>query len=222
MNILLIEDERALALGVIRTLKEDGYEVGWQSNGTDGLKAALTGDYDLVVLDLLLPGKNGWDVCTELRAADVNIPVLMLSALDEVRDKVKGLDLGAEDFLAKPFDPTELLARVRALLRKNMVHRGQVIRVGGLEIDRDSRRVVRDGIELDLTKSEFEILTKLASHEGLRIKPSELARNVPLSAEVIGDPFESCMAALRAKVDGPFSAPLIRVTEGDYLLCAVS
>ncbi len=164
---------------------------------------------------------SGWDICRAVRRVEIDIPILMLSALDEPWDKVRGLDAGADDFLGKPFDTEELLARIRALLRKKMVHRGQRIHIEDLEIDRDSRTAVRCGTDLNLTESEFEILAKLASHEGLLLQKEKLANHVVLNTESTGDPFESCMASLRAKVDGPFHQPLIRGCDDSYILCVL-
>ncbi len=218
MNILLIEDERTLALAIIRILGQENHRVDWQTNGADGLYAALAGDYDLIVLDLLLPKKSGWDVCRDLRVADRNVPVLMLSAMDESGDKIRGLDLGADDFLAKPFDPGELVARVRALSRRDVVHPGRKIRIDDLEIDRGRQRVARASVEVELTRLEYEILVNLAVREGQVVKPATLAPDGGPAADPLGTPVDAHVESLRAKIDGSSRLPLIHSIDGGYSL----
>jgi len=220
MNILLIEDERPLALAVVAILTKAGYHVTWRHDGSEGYETARTGNYDLIILDVLLPHKSGWDICRDLRARDVNTAILILSAMDEPSDKTKGLDLGADDFMAKPFDTDELLARVRARLRKEMTHKGQVVRIDDLEIDRFNHRVRRGEREIVLTQSEFRVLDRMASLEGRSVKSELLADDAAFIPDPLADPLEHCIATLRHKIDAPFRLPLIHHTPDGYVLSA--
>src|SRR5690349_1744888 len=166
MNILLVEDERPLALAIVRILKGAGYAVTWAPDGEKGYESARQDAFDAIVLDVLLPGKTGWQILEGLRAAKINTPILMLTAMDETGDKVKGLNLGADDYLAKPFEAPELIARVGALLRRDKANKGNVIRVADLAIDRDSRKVTRAGQPVNLTRREYDLLEALAVNEG--------------------------------------------------------
>src|SRR5580658_7354851 len=148
MRILVVEDEAGIA-GMIREgLQEADYAVEVASNGIQGLRMAREETYHLIILDIMLPGRDGWSICEELRALKNRVPILMLTARDTIQDRVRGLDSGADDYLPKPFDFRELMARVRALLRRDKIHRTRVIRVGDLEIDTAQRRVKRAGSEI--------------------------------------------------------------------------
>jgi len=164
MRILVIEDERPIADFIQQGLEAEGYAVTCVGNGEEGLARALTGDYSLVLLDVLLPGLGGLEVLKRLRAEREDVPVLMLTALGETEDKVRGLDLGANDYLPKPFAFEELLARIRTQLRQPKQHSGTELRVGNLRLDFRSRRVERDGEEIKLTAREFELLAYLMRH----------------------------------------------------------
>lgn len=171
-SVLVIEDDRDIAELVALHLRDDGFEVELAADGETGLAAARDGGHDLVVLDLMLPGLDGLSVCRELRAGGRHIPVLMLTARSSEMDRVVGLELGADDYLTKPFSVRELVARVRALLRRvDALGRGgaeasERITVGGLAIDTGKRRVSVDGEEVELTAKEFDLLLHLASHPG--------------------------------------------------------
>jgi DNA-binding response OmpR family regulator len=176
VKILLVEDDKKLARFVTRLLTEEGYAVDSCARGHDALTQAQAGVYDLLVLDWMLPDLDGLAVCRELRRAGSTLPILMLTARGETRERVLGLDAGADDYVIKPFEVEELLARVRALLRRASGHSS--LRLGGLEIDRIHRRVLARGAPIDLTSREYALLLHLA-HKADRVVPrSELLAQV--------------------------------------------
>src|SRR5438094_8591807 len=156
MHILVVEDEKKLGLALKDGLESECYEVTLAHTGEDGFFLLNSGSFDLVVLDLMLPGRDGLEILATIRKRGLRIPVLILTARDAIEDRVSGLDAGADDYLVKPFAFAELLARLRALLRRDVSGRELVLRADDLEIDLLSRRVVRGGIELDLTRREYE------------------------------------------------------------------
>ena len=168
MKVLLIEDERPLALAAMKILDRAGFDVTWASDGVIGGETAKSGRFNAIVLDVLMPRRNGWEVLEDLRAEKVNTPVLMLTALDEAREKVKGLNLGADDYLAKPFEASELVARVEALVRRDRVGKQHLIQVADLTIDREARTVVRSGHPVRLTRREYDLLEGARRERGLR------------------------------------------------------
>jgi len=214
MKILLVEDERPLGIATSRILRGEGHQVAWAEDGAKGLRAAQTGDFDLLILDVMLPEKNGWDVLRELREGRVSTPILMLTALDEVADKVKGLDLGADDYLAKPFDMLELLARVKALLRRERTHRSRRIQIADLEIDVGLRRVVRAGKEIALTKREYDLLEALASNEGRVLSREAIQERVWNDEDSLSNTVDVFIASLRKKVDAGHAPKLIHTVVG--------
>lgn len=214
MKVLLVEDERPLGIATSRILRGEGYQVSWAEDGLRGLRAAKTDEFDLVILDVMLPEKNGWDVLSELRQAKVNVPVLMLTALDEVADKVKGLDLGADDYLAKPFDMLELIARVKALLRRERTHRSRRINIADLEIDVGARRVKRGGKVISLTKREYDLLEALASNEGRVLSRETIQERVWNDEESLSNTVDVFIGTLRKKLDAGFSKKLIHTVVG--------
>ena len=214
MNILLVEDERPLALAVSRILKQSGWNVMWTTDGEKGYSAAKGSEFDLIVLDVLLPNKNGWDILADLRAAKVNTPVLMLTAMDEVGDKVKGLNLGADDYLPKPFEALELVARVNALLRRDKLHKGNVIRIADLEIEREARRVSRAWKEIHLTRREYDLLEALAVNEGRVLSREVIQNRVWSDDEAFSNTVDVFIGTLRKKVDVPFGQKLIHTAVG--------
>jgi two-component system copper resistance phosphate regulon response regulator CusR len=221
MNILLIEDERPLALAVIRVLTDQGWRVTWASDGLKGFREGLDHRYDLLILDILLPGKSGWSILEDLRAARSPVPILVLSALDDLPDRVKGLDLGADDYLPKPFEVPELVARSNALMRRDRVNKSLVTRVADLEIDRKARKVRRGGTSISLTRREYDLLEALASNEGNVLSRDTIQERVWRDDESFSNTVEVFISSLRKKVDAPFSQRLIHTVHGfGYVLKA--
>jgi len=181
MRILVVEDERALAAAVRRGLEAEGFAVEVSHDGRDGLWQATEFDFDVIVLDIMLPGLNGYDVCRQLRAAGVTTPVLMLTAKDGEFDEADAFDLGADDYLTKPFELAELVARLRALLRRTTRATPSVdhpITVGPLTVDLRGHRAHIDGRRIELTKREFDLLSVLAEHAGVVLSRAQLLRLV--------------------------------------------
>jgi two-component system copper resistance phosphate regulon response regulator CusR len=221
VRILLAEDERQTAAMLAKGLREEAYAVDLVGDGAAALHAAADNDYDLVVLDVMLPQRDGLSVCRELRAGGATVPVLMLTARDAVEDRVRGLDAGADDYLPKPFDFGELLARVRALLRRGPALQPAVLGVADLALDTRTRRVTRAGRALDLTAKEYALLEYLARRRGEVVTRTEIAEHV---WDATFDPFsnriEVYVQRLRRKVDDGH-APLIRTRRGEgYVLRA--
>jgi DNA-binding response OmpR family regulator len=205
MRVLVVDDEVRLAETVARGLRAEGFEVDLAHTGTDGLWRAREGSYAAIVLDILLPGMNGYAVCRELRATGVTTPVLMLTAKQGEHDEAEGLDLGADDFLRKPFSFVVLLARLRALVRRSSGTADGVLAIGSLQVDTQRRTCRRDGVEVTLTAREFDLLVALARRDGGTATKRELL------AEVWGYDFDAgennvevYMRYLRNKVDKPF------------------
>jgi DNA-binding response OmpR family regulator len=178
MRVLLVEDERGLADVLRRGLEEQGYAVDHAEDADSALAYVDTEPYDLVVLDVMLPDVDGFSVCRRLRSQSRNMPVLMLTALSSVEDRVAGLDSGADDYLAKPFDPRELLARVRALLRRELPSRDPVLRVGDLELDTASHEVRRGARRIDLTTREYAVLELFVRNPNRVLSRDEIAQHI--------------------------------------------
>ncbi|MBI0297998.1 response regulator transcription factor [Streptomyces sp. PRKS01-29] len=211
MRLLIVEDERRLALSLARGLRAEGFAVDVAHDGQEGLHRAQEGVYDLVVLDIMLPGLNGYRVCGALRAAGNDVPILMLTAKDGEYDEAEGLDTGADDYLTKPFSYVVLVARVRALLRRRGPAASPVVRVGELSVDRGTRRVERDGGEIALTAKEFSVLEHLALRPGDVVSKAEILEHV-WDFAYEGDPniVEVYISALRRKL----GAGLIETVRG--------
>lgn len=220
MNILVIEDERPLALALNRILTHAGWHVSWMKDGETGYQAALTNQFDAIVLDVLLPKKSGWDICAELRAAKVNTPILMLSALDEPDDKVRGLELGADDYLAKPFETAELVARVKSLLRREHTNKGQVMRVADLEIDRRERKVSRHGKDIALSGAEYDLLETLAVNEGRVVSRDSLLEAILARGETLLSNLDAFVASLQTKLGHPGGSLIHGAATVGYVLRA--
>ena len=174
MRLLIVEDDTKLARALTIGLQHEGYAVDAAESGDDALALVETNDYDAIVLDLMLPGVDGFAVCEALRRGGRWMPVLMLTARTGVEDRIKGLDAGADDYLVKPFDFGELLARLRALLRRGPVERPMIVAVGDLRIDSATRIVTRGGEEIELTAREYDVLAFLARQPGRVVSRSEL------------------------------------------------
>lgn len=174
MRLLLIEDEADLRAGLSRSLRDEGYAVDEAPNGQEGLYKALNTEYDAIILDLLIPVLNGWDVLQKIRTSARSTPVLILTACDQTADRVRGLDAGADDYLIKPFDIEELLARVRALIRRGTHAPCTRLEWNGISIDTAARKVLQNGLSVDLTPREFALLEYLAVHRGTVLSRTQL------------------------------------------------
>lgn len=214
MRILVVEDEPAMAQVIRWGLEDANYVVDVASDGAQGLQMATESAYSLLVLDLMLPRMTGWQVCEELRARCNRVPILMLTARGAVDDRVRGLDLGADDYLGKPFDFTELLARVRALLRRDKVHRARVIRIADLEIDTAARRVTRAGVEIGLSCREYDLLEALATREGQVLTREVIQERIWMDDESYSNTVDVRIGHLRRKVDAGHSVRLIHTVRG--------
>jgi DNA-binding response OmpR family regulator len=214
-RVLVIEDQKKLLRSLRRGLEEEGYEVIASPTGEDGYYHATTGPFDAVILDLMLPGRDGLQVLRDLRAHGFAKPVLILTARDAVEDRVTGLDAGADDYLVKPFAFAELLARLRALLRRNVSDRELVLRADALEVDLVTRRAVRDGVELELSQREFELLAYLLRHKNTTVTRDMLGRDVWKEPDgVLTNVIEVYVNSLRKKVERPGRRQLIHTIRG--------
>jgi two-component system copper resistance phosphate regulon response regulator CusR len=222
MRILLIEDEKKTAAFLAKGLREAGFAADIAENGELGLNAALSTPYDLLIVDVLLPKKDGWEVVAALRQRELRIPILFLTARDNVRDRVKGLNLGADDYLVKPFAFSELLARVRSLLRRSSPERERELRIEDLEIDTRRNRATRSGVPLNLTAKEFLLLSHLARSAGEVVSRAEIMDQVwNVKFETKTNIVDVMVRRLRAKVDDPFEKKLVHTIRGvGYVLKA--
>ncbi len=219
MRILLIEDDETIAELVQAGLEEARYRVDHAEDGETGLRMALEGDYSLVILDLMLPRRDGWSVCEMLRQRRKTFPILMLTARDAVTDRVKGLETGADDYLPKPFDFTELIARVRALLRRDRVHKARTIRIADLEIDTSTSLVRRAGQDVHLTPREYQLLEALAANEGRPLSRAEVLERVWMDDESYSNTVDVHITFLRRKIDSQHPVKLIQTVHGvGYML----
>ncbi|MDD5774816.1 MAG: response regulator transcription factor [Candidatus Omnitrophica bacterium] len=215
MRILLVEDEEKIASFVARGLKEARYVVDVAADGEKGLYMAEVNEYDLLILDIMLPGKDGISVCRELRSKKIDIPILMLSARDTTDDKVRGLNFGADDYLAKPFAFKELLARVQALLRRSAPVKGGILRIGDLELDQLTHKVSRGGKEIDLTSKEYGLLEYMMLNAGKVITRTSISEHVwHENFDSFTNVIDVYMNYLRNKIDKGFKKPLIRTVRG--------
>jgi two-component system copper resistance phosphate regulon response regulator CusR len=215
MNILVIEDEKKSALHLEKGLRESGYEVEVADQGDSGFKMAMDGNYDLVVLDVMLPGRDGWSIMTDLRQAGKPTPVLFLTARDGVEDRVKGLELGADDYLVKPFAFSELLARVKSVLRRTPQRQPEIIKIGDLELDLFKQRAARAGKKLDLTPKEFALLSLLARRVGEPLSRETIATEVwDMSFDSDTNVVDVHVRRLRSKLDDPYDKKLIQTVRG--------
>ena len=216
MKILIIEDEPKTGDYLRQGLREAGFFVDLVANGTDGLHHALEGDHDLVILDVMLPGLDGWQVLRNLRGHQRQMPVLFLTARDQVEDRVKGLELGADDYLVKPFSFAELLARVRTILRRGRSGtESTTLQVADLELDLLRRRVNRAGRRIDLTAKEFGLLELLMRRQGEVLPRSLIASQVwDMNFDSDTNVIEVAVRRLRTKVDDGFPVKLIQTVRG--------
>ena len=219
MRLLLVEDDRQLRTSLARGLREASWEVDQASNGTQALELAAAGNYDVVILDILLPGLDGIAVCRALREQGQRVPILMLTALDAVEDRITGLDAGADDYLVKPFAFGELLARLRALLRRHGEPEAAQLRIADLAIDSQRRRAWRGARELTLTATEFDFLVHLARNTGRVVSRAELLAQVWGNAASYSNTIDVYASRLRRKIDEGEDVALFRTVRGTgYIL----
>jgi two-component system copper resistance phosphate regulon response regulator CusR len=215
MRILIVEDEKKTSAYLRKGLTENGFVVDVADNGEDGLFLATTEEFDLIVLDVMLPRLDGWSVMQALRTRRVDVPVLFLTALDAVDDRVRGLELGADDYLVKPFAFSELLARVRSILRRGPERKPEVLRIGDLELDLIKHRAERGGQRLNLTPKEFALLSLLVRRYGEVMTRTLIAEKVwDMSFDSDTNVVDVAVRRLRAKVDDPFDSKLIHTIRG--------
>lgn len=219
-RLLVVEDERKILRSLERGLQEAGYEVIAAANGESGFHHAVTQELDCIVLDIQLPGRSGLEVLAGLRQHGKATPVLILTSRDTVEDRVIGLDAGADDYLVKPFAFAELLARLRALLRRGQAERETVLRAADLEVDLVQRRVSRRGVEINLTQREFELLVYLVQHQGTIVSRDMLGRDVWKEPHyALTNVIDVYINHLRRKVDRSGDRPLIQTIRGvGYIL----
>jgi DNA-binding response OmpR family regulator len=216
VRILVVEDELKLAKALREGLEADHYSVTVAHTGEDGFYLARAERFDVVILDVMLPGRDGFEILATLRQSGATMPVLLLTARDAIADRVRGLDSGADDYLVKPFAFPELLARIRALVRRGATESGSGLKIGDLEMDIVGRNVTRSGEALDLTPREFDLLEYLLIHQGRVVSREMLARD--LWKEVRHTPLDNVIdvhvARLRRKVDDRFEKKLVHTVRG--------
>ncbi len=215
MKILVIEDEPKTRNYLSKGLTENGYLVNCSGKGGEGYHMARVGAYDLLILDVMLPEKDGWSILEDLRGSGHRFPILFLTARDAVGDRVKGLESGADDYLVKPFAFAELLARVHSLLRRSPARSSERLKVADLEIDPINHKTLRSGKRLDLTPKEFALLFLLATRAGDVLSRTRLAEQVwEMNFDSDTNVVDVHVRRLRAKVDDPFSRKLIHTVRG--------
>lgn len=215
MRVLVVEDQPRTGEYLRQGLAEEGFVVDLAQSGIDGRHLALTGEYDLIILDVMLPLVDGWQILQDVRRSDKRTAVVMLTARAEVEDRVKGLDLGADDYLIKPFAFSELLARVRSILRRGRARDPQVIRVADVELNFVRRRVTRGGQRIDLTAKEFALLELFLRHPGEVLSRTRIAENVwDMNFHSDTNVVDVAVRRLRAKIDDQFTPKLIHTLGG--------
>ena len=217
MHILVVEDEPKVARAIEEGLEAEQYQVTVAATGEEGFFLATTQAFDLILLDLMLPGRNGLQILTALREQNCQTPVLILTARDAVEDRVQGLDSGADDYLVKPFAFPELLARIRALTRRGRPEQALRLRLADLEVDCVTRKVMRRNQEIQVTAKEFELLEYLMRHQGHTVSREMLARDVWQTVEratPLDNVIDVHVARLRRKIDAPFEKKLLKTIRG--------
>jgi two-component system copper resistance phosphate regulon response regulator CusR len=215
MRLLIIEDDVKTASFLRKGLMENGFTVDVANHGDEGLNLALTKEYDLIVLDVMLPGVDGWQIIKKIREARKETPVIFLTARDAVQDRIKGLESGADDYLVKPFAFTELLARIRIILRRGPLRSAEVLCIADLEIHFVAHRVTRSGKRLDLTPKEFSLLSLLAVRSGEVLTRTRIAERIwDMDFNSDTNAVDVHLRRLRAKVDDPFEKKLIHTVRG--------
>jgi two-component system copper resistance phosphate regulon response regulator CusR len=219
---LVVEDDTRTGEYLKKGLGESGYAVDWVQHGADGLHLALEQPYDLIILDVMLPGLNGWQIMETLRKKKQDVPVLFLTARDHLQDRIRGLELGADDYLVKPFSFTELVLRVRTLLRRGGTREADQFHLADLHIDVLRRRVTRMNTPIALTNKEFTLLHLLVRREGEVLSRTLIASHVwDMNFDSDTNVVDVAVKRLRAKVDRPFDVKLIHTVRGIGYVCEV-
>ena len=224
MNILIVEDDVRIAQNISKGLVEKGYETEVAYDGKIGLKLGLHNDFDLILLDLNLPSLNGYEVCEEIRRKKPSVPIIMLTALGETEDKIEGFEKGADDYLVKPFDFRELLARINVFIKRNArgveTNNNNILKIANLELDPESKIVTREGIEIELTPKEFLLLEYLMRNKGRVVSKTDLADNIwEQNSQQSLNVIEVYINFLRKKIDKEFIPKLIHTKTGmGYIL----
>lgn len=215
MRILLIEDDKKIAASLRKSLRAEGFAVDVAYDGLKGEELAVVNENDVIILDVLLPKQDGWITCRNIRNQKVLTPILMLTALDDVDDRIKGLDSGADDYLPKPFHTGELLARIRSLARRRTEVRTSTIERHGLRLELNTHRAYRDGKEISLTAKEFALLELFMMHPEEIISRQRISEHLwDMNFEPRSNVIESFVKFLRQKVDRGFNATLIHTVRG--------
>ena len=215
MRLLVIEDERKIARVITESLKREKYAVDAAYNGEEGFNLADSQPYDLLIVDRMLPGLEGAEIVKKLRENGKNMPILFLTALSTTEDKTLGLDIGADDYLTKPFAIDELLARVRALLRRPPIQQPDILKIDDLKIDKQQQTVTRAGKNIDLTSKEYALLEYLMQHSNQILSKETLIDHVwDFDADILPNNVEAYIKNLRQKIDKPFKKQLIKTVRG--------
>ncbi len=214
MRLLLIEDEPKLAQAIAKGLREEGYVVDQAMDGLQGEYLAFLQEHDLIILDWMLPGLEGATLCQNLRRERIQTPVLILSARNQVADRIAGLNFGADDYLSKPFEFNELLARVRALLRRHAPIKAVLLQIAELSMDLISHQVWHQGQEIPLTQQEYRLLEYLLQHQGQVISRAQLAERVWDDPEISPGTVDVYIGYLRNKIDKPYGTHLLQTVRG--------
>jgi DNA-binding response OmpR family regulator len=216
MRILVVEDEKKIANAVKQGLEQERFAVDVEYDGDGGLGAALSETYDVMIIDRMLPGSvEGLEICRQVRAAGKHTPILLLTAKDQIKDRVEGLNSGADDYLIKPFSFDELLARIRALLRRPEAAQSNVIKVGDLSLDTLNFNVQRDGRAIELSAKEFALLEYMMRNAGQVLSKDKIISHIwNFDADVLPNTVEVYIGYLRNKIDKPFDKPLLHTARG--------
>jgi DNA-binding response OmpR family regulator len=215
MKILIIEDEHLIANALKKGLNQEHYTVDLAFDGLEGFDLASSGDYDLILLDLMLPKMDGLEICRQLRQQQIHTPILMLTAKSQIEDKIKGLNSGADDYLAKPFAFEELLARIRALARRPQSSATEILSVGPLSLNLSSYEVTRQGKSISLSSKEYSLLECLMRHANKILNKDQLIQHVwSYESDILPNTVEVYIRNLRQKIDLPFKQKLIKTVRG--------
>ncbi len=216
MRILVIEDEHKIANAVKQGLEQERYAVDVEYDGDSGLGSALNETYDVMVIDRMLPGSvEGLEICRKVRAANIHTPILMLTAKDQIKDRVEGLNSGADDYLVKPFSFEELLARIRALMRRPSETQDNTIKVGDLSLDTVNYEVLRGGERIELSAKEFALLEYMMRNSGRILSKENIISHVwDFDSDILPNTVEVYMGYLRNKIDKPFDKPILHTSRG--------